>query len=59
MSCGAGSAFLTSEIVDGWWGQTFSYGEAEENFIRKLFGENIRRSDNFANVTVNGRISLV
>jgi len=36
-----------------------SYGEAEENFIRKLSGENISRRDNFRNVTVNGRISLV
>jgi hypothetical protein len=31
-----------------------SHGEAEENFIRKLFGENIRRRDNIRNVTVNG-----
>lgn len=35
-----------------------SYGEAEECFIRQLFGENIRRRDNFRNVTLNGRINL-
>lgn len=35
-----------------------SYGEAEKNFIRKLYGEDIRRRENFRNVTVNGRISL-
>jgi len=35
-----------------------SYGEDEDKFIRKLFGENIRRRGNCRNVTVNGKISL-
>jgi len=35
-----------------------SYGEVEENFIRKLFEENIKRRDNFRDVTGNGKIIL-